>query len=240
MGDTHEDSDQESKGEGRCMFSDTLWCHMCDVCLSPDSSPALPGQLGVCEFSSILTCNCPKFASDPTGSRAQLPKTTPNLEGSCKWSVQAVQLLPGWLQIQVPHTPLLRFGSSLGTEAAASPTEMRMSFLFQDSLGYWEMLKNCPLTTTSLTFTPLPLGSGTSHTWIGYEQLHLRTLVLLEWLHGERRKMERFSYGFGSWMEWLFQSQGPQSFRLPVFLVPKLVRTMEQIPIEALVAWVGI
>lgn len=39
-----------------------------------------------------------------------------------------------------------------------------------DLIGYWEMLKSYPLMMTSLMFTPLPLGSGMSHTLIGHSK----------------------------------------------------------------------
>lgn len=105
---------------------------------------------------------------------------------------------------------------------------MKINFLFQDLLGYWEMLKNYPSMMISLMFTPLPLGSGMWHTWIGYEWLHLKRLVL-EWLRSDWRKMESFFFGFSPWVEWLFQRS--PSFKLPIFVLTKLIgtKTIEQL-----------
>lgn len=228
---THEDSGQESKGEVRCvMFSDTK----CDVCPSPNGSPILPHQVGVWQFSSILTRNYQELASDSTCLRAQPHKTAPTSEASHKWGVQAVQLLPGGFPSPPPQ--VWQFP---GCRRDSYQTKTKTHFLFQDLLGYWEMLKNCPLMKTSLMSTPLPLGSGMSHTLTGYEWLHRRILVLV-WLHSEWRRMETFFSGFGSWVEWLFQSRGPPSFKLPIFLLSKSIRTKESRSHRSLFAWVGI
>lgn len=138
------------------------------------------------QFSSYA--NYPELASDSTGFRAYCHKTPPTSQASHKQGGPAYSYFcPADYKCRGSYDPLFRFDSSLGAEETATQTETRTAFLFQDLIGYWEMLKSYPLMMTSLMFTPLPLGSGMSHTLIGYGWLHpqlpqLRVLVLLEWL----------------------------------------------------------
>lgn len=138
---------------------------MCGICPAPNSFPVLPRQLGVQQVSSILILSrvglrFDRFeGSEPQDFRSQLQMGCPGCTHFCLADYK----------FRGSHDPLLMFDNLLDAEETATQTETRTDFLFQDLLGYWEMLKNCPLMMTSLMFTPLPLGSAMSHTLIGYE-----------------------------------------------------------------------